>query len=196
VHEGRTVREVMERHYVDAGIAADGGFSDRWVVIRLDRVPVPFPNTTARRKALALHDVNHLVAGMSTGNVGEAEISAWELASGGCGKYLAAWVLDLAGMLFGMRWPIRTIRAFAAGRTMRNVYVLDADEVFDMDLTELRRELTRPDGRDRSRMLSGALFVGYLVLAIPVGLAFLPIVVLSLPVWALTKDRRHEVTTA
>ena len=83
-----------------------GGSSDRWVVLSSGQHPAPFPNTSARRKVIALHDVNHLVAGVSTGNVGEAEISAWELASGGCGQYLAAWALDLAGMLMGLVWPI------------------------------------------------------------------------------------------
>lgn len=192
VHEGGTVREAIEHHHAESGIAADGGVSDRWVVIRLGRIPMPFLNTSARRKALKLHDVNHLVAGVGTGNVGEAEISAWELASGGCGQYLAAWALDLAGMLLGMVWPIHVIRAFAAGRSMCNAYSLEVDDVLDMDLMELPRVLTR---REKSGPLSVvgsvALFIGYLILAIPIGAAFLFMVILSLPIWALTKD---EVT--
>jgi hypothetical protein len=192
VIESGTVREVIERHRMESGIAADGGASDRWVVLRLGRIPMPFPNTSARRKALALHDVNHLVAGVSAGNVGEAEISAWELASGGCGKYLAAWALDLAGMLMGLVWPIHVIGAFAAGRTMRNAYAFDVDEVLDMDLAELRQVLTRPDQSGLSSIAgSVALFIGCLILAIPAGAAFLFMVVLSLPIWALTKDERR-----
>ena len=189
MHEGGTVREVMQRHRMESGTAVDGGLSERWVVIRLGRIPMPFLNTSARRKALALHDVNHLVAGVSTGNVGEAEISAWELASGGCGKYVAAWALDLAGLLLGMVWPIHVIRAFTGGRTMRNVYGFDIDEILDMDLVELRKMLTRPDGRNRSSIVgSVVLFIGYLLLAIPVGAGFLLLVIFSLPIWALTKD--------
>jgi hypothetical protein len=162
MRESGTVREVIERHHAESGIAADGGLSDRWVVIRLGRIPMPFLNTSARRRALALHDVNHLVAGVGTGNVGEAEISAWELASGGCGHYVAAWALDLAGMLLGMVWPIRVIRAFAAGRMMRNAYAFDVDEVLGMDLMELRHVLTRPEGSGHSSVVgSVALFIGY-----------------------------------
>jgi hypothetical protein len=101
-----TVREVIERHRAASGLDADGGVSDRWVVLRVGRIPMPFPNTFARRNTLVAHDVNHLVVGVSTGNVGEAEISAWELASGGCGKYPAAWMLDLTGLLLGMVWPV------------------------------------------------------------------------------------------
>lgn len=188
--EDGTVREVVERHRAESGIAADGGLSDRWVVIRLGRIPMPFLNTSARRRALALHDVNHLVAGVGTGNVGEAEISAWELASGGCGQYVAAWALDLAGMLLGMVWPIHVMRAFAAGRMMRNAYAFNVDEVFGMELMELKHVLPRPERTSFSSVVgSVALFIGYLVVAIPVGAAFLLVVILSLPIWALTKDR-------
>jgi hypothetical protein len=189
VNESGTVREVIERHRLESGIAADGGASDRWVVLRLGRIPMPFPNSSARRKVIALHDVNHLVAGVSTGNVGEAEISGWELASGGCGKYLAAWGLDLAGMLMGFVWPVHFLRAFCAGRTMRNAYAFDADEVLNMDLAELRQILTRPGRSYFSSIVgSAALFIGCLIIAIPVGAAFLLMVIISLPIWALTKE--------
>jgi hypothetical protein len=130
--EGATVREVIQRHHEQSGIAPDGGLSDRWVVIRLGRIPMPFLNTSARRRALTLHDVNHLVACFGTGNVGEAEISAWELASGGCGPYVAAWGLDLAGLLLGMVWPIHVVRAFAAGRSTGNAYAFDLEEILDL----------------------------------------------------------------
>jgi hypothetical protein len=187
--DGGTVREVIERHRTESGMAADGGVSDRWVVLRLGRIPMPFLNTSARRKALTAHDVNHLVAGVSTGNAGEAEISAWELASGGCGTYPAAWMLDLAGMLLGMVWPIKVMKAFAAGRRMMNAYAYDIDEVLAMNTVELRQNLTRPDGSTSSSTIrSVAMFIGYLLLAIPVGAAFLLFVILSLPVWTFTRD--------
>ena len=186
---GGTVREIIERHRTESGMAANGGVSDRWVVLRVGRIPMPFLNTSARRKALAAHDVNHMVAGVSTGNVGEAEISAWELASEGCGKYPAAWMLDLAGMLLGMVWAIRVTKAFAAGRRMKNAYAFDIDEVLAMSMMELRQNLTRPDGSTSSSTGgSVALFIGYLLLAIPVSAVFLLIVILSLPVWTFTKE--------
>ena len=189
MRDSGTVREAIERHHSESGIAPDGGISDRWVVIRLGRIPMPFLNTAARRRALALHDVNHLLAGVGTGNVGEAEISAWELASGGCGPYVTAWALDLAGMLLGMVWPIHVMQAFASGRTMKNAYTFGVDQVLDMDLTELRQVLSRPGGRSISSVVgSVALFIGYLVLAVPVGAAFLIMVIFLLPIWAFTKD--------
>jgi hypothetical protein len=187
--DGGTVREAIEHHRVASGIAADGGYSDRWVVLRVGRFPMPFLNTPARRKALLAHDVNHLIAGIGAGNVGEAEISAWELASGGCGRFVAAWMLDLVGMLLGLIWPVKVTSAFASGRTMSNAYALDMDTILAMTVTELRQTLTESKVATSSSMAgSVALFVGYLLLAIPVGAVFLLMVILSLPVWVVTKE--------
>ena len=58
-----------------------------------------------------------------------------------------------------------------------------------MDLAKLRQVLTRPDRSYFSSIVgSAALFIGCLILAVPVGAAFLFMVILSLPIWALTKD--------
>ena len=189
MHEIGTIGELMERHRRGSGPSTDGGVSDRWVVIRLGRIPMPFLNTSARRRALALHDVNHLLAGYGTGNIGEAEISAWELASGGCGPYPAAWALDLAGMLLGMVRPLRVMKAFAAGRRMRNAYGCEIGEIMDVDLAALRRVLVRSSPSPLPTFVgSGVLFLAFLILALPLGAAFLVTVILSLPIWAFTKD--------
>jgi hypothetical protein len=75
---------------------------------------------------------------------------------------------------------------------MRNAYAFDVDELLDKDLAELRRALTRSDRSGLSSIIgSVALFIGYLILAIPVGAAFIVMVILSLPIWALTKDERR-----
>jgi uncharacterized RDD family membrane protein YckC len=68
---------------------------------------------------------------------------------------------------------------------MRNLYAFDPDQVRAMNLAELRQALTRPGGRGLSSL---AVFTGYLILAVPVGAAFFIMVLVSLPVWALTQD--------
>ena len=68
-------------------------------------------------------------------------ISAWKLASGGCRKYIAAWAFDLAGTLFGLVWPIHVIKAFAAGRTIRNANAFDVDELWTWTLRSSGRSL-------------------------------------------------------
>src|SRR5262245_66055231 len=66
-------------------------YDKRWVRIQVGPVPLFFPNTGARRKAVPLHDLHHVATGYATDWRGEAEISAWELGAG-CGRYWAAWV--------------------------------------------------------------------------------------------------------
>ncbi len=75
---------------------------------------------------------------------------------------------------------------------MRNAYAFDAEEILDIDLSELRKVLTRAERSGLSSIIgTAALFIAYLILAIPVGAAFVIMVILSLPIWALTKDERR-----
>jgi hypothetical protein len=78
--------------------------------------PVYFPNTKARVAAARLHDLHHIAAEYETDWPGEIEISGWEIGSG-CGRYYAAWILDLGGWAVGLLLaPLRLFRAFVRGR--------------------------------------------------------------------------------
>src|SRR4029450_3554253 len=83
------------------GFGEDGGYTLSWVKIMLGPVPVWFPNTRGRRAALLQHDLHHIATGYDTTLVGEAEIGAWELASG-CRHYYAAWVLNMGAVGIGL----------------------------------------------------------------------------------------------
>ena len=90
--------------------------------IRLGPVPFPVPNSPARRRAVRIHDLHHLVAGYGTDLTGEFQASAWE-----CGAGLhdepVAWVACPVGTLGGMvRCPRRTVAAYARGRRSRTLY--------------------------------------------------------------------------
>jgi hypothetical protein len=83
------------------GFGSDGGYNARWVKVMVGAVPIYFPNTTSRVRAVRLHDLHHIVTEYETYLVGEAEIEAWEIASG-CGLYIAAWVLNLSAVAIGL----------------------------------------------------------------------------------------------
>lgn len=89
---------------------------------------------------------------------GEAEIGAWELASG-CLRYPAAQVLNTASLAMGMLIsPRRTLRAWARGRATRNLYVYDTiDHVLARRVDEMREALglAEPSPRPRMRDLAG-----------------------------------------
>jgi hypothetical protein len=136
-----TVREARERYFEANGFTL-AGYTDRWVTLKLGRIPIAFPNTAGRRAAVPLHDLHHIATGYATTWTGEAEISAWELGAG-CGRHYAAWVLNLSGLGIGMVIaPRRTLRAFARGRRSKSLYDrTSSDDLLELDVHDLRVQL-------------------------------------------------------
>lgn len=138
-----SVRESRALYFARSGFAADGGYDDRWVKLKTgDRVVFAFPNTKARVRSVRLHDIHHVLTEYDTSWTGEAEIGAWELASG-CGNHYPAWMLNLGAAAIGLLLaPRRTLRAFARGRRSRNLYASEFSEsLLDRTVGELRAEL-------------------------------------------------------
>jgi hypothetical protein len=147
------VRDARTEFFRLAGLPPDGGYSARFIHFRIGRISFALPNFTARRRAVPLHDLHHLVTGYDTSWTGEAEIAAWELA-GGCSSYRAAWLLNLLAFPLGlMIAPVRTWRAFRRGRSSANLYDSQWDERWlDASLGSLRaRVIPGDDGRSSGR---------------------------------------------
>lgn len=140
-----TMREAKQAMFQQAGIPADGGDSEPWVDFKLGPVPMPFPNSDARRRAVKSHDLHHVLTGYRTDIIGEFEISAWEIAAG-CGRFVVPWFLNLMGVTAGLLVaPRRTMRAFWRGARSSSLYTTStADEVLDLPVTEVARRLTIP----------------------------------------------------
>lgn len=123
-----TLEDATCRYFLEEGLPEGGGYGDRWVKVKFLGVPVVFPNTAARRRAVRYHDLHHVLTGYGTDWPGEAQISAWEIASG-CRGFVAAWVLNLYAMGIGVALaPVRTYRAFLRGRQSSNLYGLALDD--------------------------------------------------------------------
>jgi len=126
--ERETLRQARERYFRANGLGADGGYADSWVKVRLGPIPFAFPNTAGRVRAVRFHDLHHVVTGYATDVVGEAEIAAWEVATG-CAGFGAAWVLNLEALALGLpRAPGAAWRAFLRGRRTRNLYRSPLDD--------------------------------------------------------------------
>ncbi len=107
------------------GLPADGGAADSWFRIRIGWLVIPLPNPPARRRAVFVHDVNHVLTGYNTTfSDGEMSIAAFEVGSG-CGRVWAAWFLNLMLMaLAALTRPTLAVRAFARGRAADSLYRL------------------------------------------------------------------------
>ena len=95
------LRHARADYFRKNAFGEDGGYGQRWVKLKLGPVPIWFPNTDGRRRAVRLHDLHHVATGYDTSLVGEAEIGAWELAMG-CANYYAAWLLNAGAVAMGL----------------------------------------------------------------------------------------------
>ena len=180
-----SVREARARYFADNAFGEDGGYGASWVTLfQLGPLPLGFPNSPSRVRAVRYHDLHHLVTGYDTDMSGEAEISAFEL-GGGCGDLRFAWFINVLGMAWGLLLvPERTRRAFARGANSRNLYAHPYDEAWlDEPLGQLRARLGVDDAATeldaaQARRYRAFLVLSVLALAAGVGL------VLAL-VWAL-----------
>jgi len=123
-----TLRDARAQYFLRAGFD-ERSYSDRWVRLAVFGRPLlAFPNTAGRVRAVKLHDLHHVLTGYDTSWAGEAEIGAWELASG-CRDHWAAWVLNAAASFIGLFVaPRRMLRALARGRRERNLYGVEISD--------------------------------------------------------------------
>jgi hypothetical protein len=189
---GSSVREALAEHLAASGLPPDAGDSDPFAVVPIFYLPYPIPNTRARKRAVRIHDLNHLVSEYKTDRIGELEISAWELASGGCRDYGAAWVLDLAGLLGGlMVAPRRTVRAFWAGRSRQNLYWFDYEELLALSVADARRLASKPLPARLRRVPAAIHLAALVVLALPAAVAMSIAWFVLLPAWLLSRALRR-----
>lgn len=137
-----TMLDARTEFFRRAGFPLDGGYDAKWVKLPVGPLTVGFPNVEARKRAVRFHDLHHVLTGYGTDWTGEAEISAWEVASG-LGDHYIGWVLDLGAMSLGLFIaPKKTFRAFVRGRHSRNLYGRKFDDaLLSTNVDELRREL-------------------------------------------------------
>jgi hypothetical protein len=140
-----TLRDARQQHF-ERSAFGDGGYTSRWVKLQIGPIPLYFPNTKARVRAVKLHDLHHVLTEYDTTWSGEAQIGAWEVASG-CGGHYAAWFLNLNAFALGLGIAPRAVyRAFMRGRSTSNLYTGQFDEsLLAKRVGTTRREL-RLDG--------------------------------------------------
>ena len=176
VRDGRT-------QYFRVNKLGDGGYSDRWIRFKVGPLPCLLPNTQARVRAVRFHDVHHVLTEYGTSWAGEAEISAWEIASG-CAHHYAAWGINLQIMALGLLLnPTAMYRAFVRGRHCTNLYRAELNEaLLSTPIRALRQRLglttSPPQAKSGDRLaFVGWSLCGVLTLATPflVGLAGLSV---------------------
>jgi hypothetical protein len=184
-----TLRDARER-YFQLNFGGDGGYDERWIKVKVWRIPIWLPNTAGRVKAVKLHDLHHVLTEYPATWRGEAEISAWEVGAGGLKHYYAGWLLDLMNIAQGLVVNPRGVyRAFMRGRRSSNLFASEfSDELLASEVGEYRERLNLNGHSTRPSLSDHAAFVfwicaGAFTYVAAVFLALLPLLLLVL--WIL-----------
>lgn len=197
-----SMREARDRYFLENGFGEDGGYNDAWVNFKIGPVPLPFPNTDGRLRAVRYHDLHHVLTGYHTDYLGELEIAAWELGAG-CKDFYAAWHLNLTGAGSGALFiPRRTFRAFVRGRRSQSLYGLPLEKVLDTTVGEARKRVetdeSPPNVSDVT--LFAAIAVSGLILGTATLFVVLPLVPIGLGIAAMrrwtTRSEAAKVTSS
>ena len=135
---GMPMLEARAAYFAANDFGQDGGYDDDVVWFALGPLKFPVPNTAGRKVAVRYHDLHHIVTGYDTDWRGEFEIAAYEIGAG-CERLLAAWVINLGGLMAGLvLMPSRTTRAFYRGRHSHSLYKEDLQRLLGARVHEVR----------------------------------------------------------
>jgi hypothetical protein len=185
-----TLSEARERYFENAGFAPDGGYGEFWIKVKVWRIPIWLPNTKGRVAAVKLHDLHHVLTEYPTTWAGEAEISAWELGSGGLHNYFAGWWLDLMNVAQGIVVnPHGVYRGFIRGRSTRNLFDRSFSEEMLSGLVGEYRYKLRLEKTERTATLRDKLafliWIGLSVATYLISVVLPTIIVILLILWTL-----------
>jgi hypothetical protein len=161
-----TVRDARAQYFTENKFG-DGGYSATWVKVQAGPIPIYFPNTATRVRAVRFHDLHHVVTGYDTTWTGEAEIAGWEIASG-CADHYAAWQLNLQAMAVGLVIDSRAVyRAFMRGRYTKNLYCEEfTDGLLSPTVGELRQRLQLTATLPPPSLSDHLAFVGWIAVSV------------------------------
>lgn len=136
----QSVQQALQAYFTHNGFGPNGGYDQKWVYLKFGALSVPLYNSRARKRAVPLHDLHHIVTGYPTTPQGEAQIAGWEIAAGVYDKWFA-FVINVPALLYGLvLWPALMMVAWRAGRNSRSLYRYDFDSwMLDMTVDDLKR---------------------------------------------------------
>jgi hypothetical protein len=142
-----TLGDARARYFELNDFGKDGGYDDRWIEVKVWHLPIWLPNTAGRVRAVKLHDLHHVLTEYPTTWRGEAEISAWEIGTGGVAQYYAGWLLDLMTVALGLVVNPRGVyRGFIRGRSSKNLFSREfSDDILEHTVGEYRANLNLDD---------------------------------------------------
>ena len=146
---GVTLREALIAHLTAKGIRSSDDppeklYRDDWFRIYVGQRSFRLIKLGRAVRSVAVHDAHHLITGYGTDMRGEAELTGWELASGGCGLHWVMWIDRVFAVpLLIPFYPLACFRAIRRGLKERNLYRVDFEAALSTDVDEVRRHVVQ-----------------------------------------------------
>jgi hypothetical protein len=156
-----TTREALSDYFEREGIKTSAQnveqwLGDNWLRFSVFGRRVPVKPLYGFKRALALHDVHHLLTGYDTTWTGEFQVTAWEIGSGGCAPHVLFWLKLVFTSLLGLLlMPTASWYAFARGRAERNLFRCDLGELLGREVDDLRAYAAGAGGPASLRAVTG-----------------------------------------
>ena len=135
-----TLSEHLDEFYKKYNIPANGGVNDKTFEVPFPYFTLTLPNFSWRKRALYVHDLEHILNEQDTSWSGEMFIASWEISTG-FWKNLPVIIFPLWTMGWGLwKHPGSVLRGFRAGNSQRGIANLKMpkDKLLSMDLEQLR----------------------------------------------------------
>jgi hypothetical protein len=181
------IKQALRKFYEDSGFEVETGKRPTFVDVFVGCLLIPLPNIETRRRYIKYHDLHHVITGFNATQVGEGEVSAWEL---GTGSFLhpVLMFMNLIAISTALAVaPVRVFKAYLLGCKSRNLYCpkvrkrIDSGELDNID--ELKRAFVNCRCGDHWIALKAVPFLVFAVVAALIHLVLVVTALLYKKIW-------------
>jgi len=138
------IESALNQFYKESGFDAETGKRPAFVEVFVGCLLIPLPNVETRRKYIKYHDLHHVLNHYDASQVGEGEVSAWELGTGSLLHPILMFMNLIAISTALAVSPRRVFKAYLLGCKSKNLYCPNVRHRIDTgvldDIDELRKE--------------------------------------------------------
>jgi len=136
--------QALIQFYQESGFDLRTGEKPAFVDVFVGCMLIPLPNLETRRKYIKYHDLHHIINGFDVSQMGEGEVSAWEI---GTGSFLhpILLIMNLIAISTALAiYPNRVLKAYLLGCKSKNLYCYRTRRRIDngelSDINQIKQE--------------------------------------------------------
>lgn len=164
------IHQALHQFYQESGFEPETGDRPAFVDVFVGCLLVPLPNIDTRRKYIQYHDLHHVINGYDASQLGEGEVSAWELGTGSL-LHPVLMLMNLIAISTALAIsPKRVFKAYLVGCKSKNLYCprvrkrIDSGEL--ETVAQLKQEFVNCRCSDGWIMLKTIPFVVFAIVSI------------------------------